>query len=1029
MTHFFRFFAERNLLAYLLTLIVILLGLGMASTMKRDLFPKVDFGEMLISTRYPGASPEDVELKVTNAIEEELKEVVGIQRYVSFSMENISIINVRIDPDESDQDRVKQDIRDAVNRVTDLPQDVTESPLITELNTSIFPVIEVGLSGNLPYPELRELARRFEKKLKALPGVSRIERFGYLDREIKIEVRPDAIKSYEIPMRHIINAIKARNIRATGGSFESYTSEKNIVTLAQFRDPLEVGDVIVRSTFDGPQIRVKDLALVRDGFEEERIQSRMNGHSAISLVAYKTEAADIIRLVSSVKDLVKQEKALFPKGVDVLFSRDSSRYVSTRFATVVNNGALGLVLVVGVLTAFLNLRAACWVALGIPVSLLGVVALLPLFDVYLDSITLTAMILVVGIIVDDAIIVSESIYRKAETGLSAMRAAVEGIQEVFQPVLTTILTTFLAFAPLFAMPGMMGKFVFVIPLTITLALLISMGEVILLPAHLVPGLRRYGQSRRVERTWFERVRVIYEKFVRTSVRYRYVSVAAFIALLAGSIFYAVTFMDFVLFPSTAADRVYIAAELPIGASLDATSDKVKGIERLIEDLGPQEVSSYITRIGDAGDGIIALERENSALLTLSLTPFNKRERTADQIVEDLRRRTKRLQGFERIRFQIDAGGPPVGRPITIRVVGSDDTQRTQLAQQVETFIKDLKGTKDIERDDKPGKQQIEIQIDYSALAKLKLTVADVAQTVRIAYDGEVVTNVRYGEEDVDFRVQLLPTARQDERFLQELIVPNQDGQLISLKRVARFVSGSGPSNYHHFDGERSITITGDVNKEITTPLKVTEAVSKQFDLERDYPGMRMVYGGEAEETQQSVDALWIIFAVALIGIYFLLILLFNSIAQPFLVMLAIPFGLIGVIVAFTLHGEALGFLAMMGIIGLIGVVVNDSLVLVDHINHLRKLDPARPLFALIAQGSSDRLRAVVMTSLTTVAGLLPIGYGIGGSDPYMSPMALALGYGILFATPLTLILLPCLYMIGDDFNRILSWHQSKPKQT
>lgn len=1018
MAEFFRFFAERNLLAYLLTLIIVLLGLGIASTMKRDLFPKVDFGEMLISTRYPGASPEDVELKVTNEIEEELKEVVGIKRYTSFSMENISIVHIRIDPDESDQDRIKQDIRDAVNRVTDLPPEVSESPLITELNTSIFPVIEVGLSSDLPYPELRELARRFEKKLKDVPGVSRIERFGYLAREIKVEARPEAIQNFEIPMRRIIAAIKARNIRATGGSFESYTSDKNIVTLAQFRDPLEVGEVIIQSTFEGPQIKVSDLAIVHDGFEEERIQSRMNGHSAISFVAYKTEAADIIRLVDSVKTLVEQEKAFLPQEVEVLFSRDSSRYVRTRFATVVNNGALGLVLVVSVLATFLNLRAAFWVALGIPVSLLGVVAVLPGFDVYLDSITLTAMILVVGIIVDDAIIVSESIYRNAECGMAPLPAAVAGIQQVFRPVLTTILTTFLAFAPLFAMPGMMGKFVFVIPLTITLALLISLAEIILLPAHLVPGLKRINTSKAAERVWFDRFRVGYKKLVRLSLRFRYISVAVFIALLAGSIFYAVKFMDFVLFPSTAADQVFIAAELPIGASLEATSDRVREVERLIEDLGPSEVASYVTRIGDAGDGIIALERENAALLTLSLTPFNKRNRTADEIVEDLRGKTTQLEGFERIRFEIDTGGPPVGRPITIRIVGSDDKLRKQLADDVESYVQELAGAKDIERDDKLGKQQIEIKIDYNALARLKLTVADVAQTVRIAYDGEVVTNVRYGEEDVDFRVQLLPAARQDESYLKELIVPNRDGRLIRLKQVARFVVGPGPSNYHHFDGERSVTVTGDVDKAITTPLKITEAVAEHFELEQDYPGMRLVFGGEAEETQESVDALFVIFAVALIGIYFLLILLFNSVTQPIMVMIAIPFGLVGVIIAFALHGEALGFLAMMGIIGLIGVVVNDSLVLVDHINNLRQTLPDRSIVAVIAQGSANRLRAVVMTSLTTVAGLLPIGYGIGGSDPYMSPMALALGYGILFATPLTLILLPCLYMMGQDVAAI-----------
>ncbi len=1019
MKSFFRFFAERHLLANLITLMTILLGVSTLTHIKRDIWPEVDYGWVIITTRYPGASPEDVELNVTNKIEEQLKEVSGIERITSVSMENISVINVFIDPDVSDEGEVKTEIREAVNRVTDLPIEVTDSPLVTDLKTSIFPVIEVGLAGDLPYRQLREIAKRLEKKLETLPGVSSVDKFGYLAREIKVEVSPEAIQKYQIPLREIIAAVRARNIRATAGSFESYTSEKNLVTLAQFRDPLEVGDVIVRSTFEGPLIQVKDLAVVRDGFEDERILSRMNGRQAISFQINKKEAADAIRSVEAVKELVREESETLPDGVEIDYSNDYSRLVRNRFNIVLNNMIIGLALVVILLSVFLNLRSSFWVALGIPVALLGTLFLMPFFNVYLDSISLAGMIMIIGIIVDDAIIIAENIQRHRERGNPPLEAAVDGIREVYRPVLTTILTTFFAFAPLFFMKGIMGKFVFVIPLVISLALFISLFEAtVALPAHLIMGASRRGEgSGRVPRgSWFNRLRNPFRRFVLGMLRFRYILVLLFILCLAGSIWYAVNFMKFVLFPSSMADTFYILVETPIGTSLHATSDKVKEIEERIADLPQEELESFVTRIGTQG-WFASGENENWAFLTVDLTPFTQRSRDADQIVEGLRQKTDQLAGFDKIVYSIEAGGPPVGKPITLRVVGSDDSLRTELADSVVAFLGTLVGVKDTDRDDKAGKEQVEIKVNYRQLSRLGLTVADIAQNVRIAYDGELVTSVRYGDEDVDFRVLLQERARTRPQFLSDLLIPNQQGRLIPLKEASWLKTEPGPSNYNHFNGERTVTVTADVTKGQTTPLEATDAILNHFNLTKDWPGLALVVGGEAEETQESMVSLYRAFLLAVVAIYFLLILLFNSLTQPIIVMTAIPFGIMGVIIAFALHGMALGFVAMMGVIGLAGVLVNDSLVLVNHINGLRRQRPEESVKGLVALGTADRLRAVILTSLTTVAGLLPLGYGWGGSDPYMAPMALALAYGLLFATPITLFLVPSLYVIRHDVGR------------
>ncbi|UCD05415.1 MAG: efflux RND transporter permease subunit, partial [candidate division WOR-3 bacterium] len=635
MSSFFKFFAERHTLANLIIIMMIALGLNTLMNIRRDLFPKVDYGVMMVKTLYPGASPEDVELNVTNKIEDEVRNVSGVDWMTSTSMENISVIFVYIDTDAEDQEKVKTDIREAVGRVTDFPAEVTESPEVDEISTtSDIPVIEIGVSGDIPYRELRHHAKEFEKKLRDIDGVSRLERFGYRAREIKVEVSSQAVRNYQIPLREIIMAIQARNIRTTAGNFESYTSEKNLVTLAQFENPYDVGDVVVRSTFEGPLIKIRDLAIVKDDFEDARVMSRMNGKPAISFAVYKNEAADIIRTCDAVKKLAAEVREDLPEGIELLYSSDISKQVRNRFNVVISNLLIGLALVVVLLTAFLNIRTSFWVALGIPVSFLGVIFALPLFGQSISSPVLVAMILVLGLIVDDAIIISENIFHRSEHGDPPLKAVVEGTREVFLPVLTTVLTTFLAFAPMFFMTGVFGKFIFVIPLTISLALFISLGEALIsLPAHLLHGLRR-NPAKSTAHKWFDLLRKRYQLIVPHILKFRYVFVLLFVIVLFGSLWLGATYMKFILFPSNMASHFYVLAELPIGNSLEATSDNVRKIEELVMALPQDELESFVTRIGR--NPWLEAESENYAALSVSLTPFNERERTADEIVESIR---------------------------------------------------------------------------------------------------------------------------------------------------------------------------------------------------------------------------------------------------------------------------------------------------------------------------------------------------------------------------------------------------------
>ncbi len=1019
MRTFIRFFAERQILANVITLMILLLGIGSLSIIQRDNFPSVDFDEMTVTTRYPGASPEDVELNVTNKIEEELKEVDGLDRVTSFSMENISIIHITLDPDARDKQKLKTDVRDAVSRVSDLPKEIDENPLIKEITTSTgIPIIEVGITGQASYKVLREIARRAEKELLNVPGVASVDKYGYLDREIKIEVSQDALRRYQIPTHEIVAAIRNRNIRATGGSFESYTSEKNIVTLAQFADPAEVGEVIVRSTADGSVIRVRDLAVLNDDFETAKVLSHMNGNAAISFLIYKKESADIIRTVEAIKMLVEKNRYRLPQGVGIEYSNDKSRIVRTRLTVVMTNGAFGLILVTIMLATFLDLRSAFWVAMGIPVTLLGTLFLLPVFGAYLDSIALAAMILVIGIIVDDGIVIAENIWRCREQGLAPLDAAVEGTYAVYRPVLTTIITTALAFAPMFFMTGILGSFVYIIPLVVVLALTISLAEITFaLPAHLIAGIKDRPQKTmpQTKTRLSKRLQEVFGGAVSHALRLRYAVVAGFVVLLMLSFWYASRYLDFILFPTQSADELYITVELPSGSSLEHTTEHIQEIERLVAALPDDELDSFVTRIGSHGDFNLG-ENENWALLGVYLTPYSVRARNADEIVEALREKTAKVDGIDSIRYVIDSGGPPVGRPITLRVIGSEDALRNRLAAHIVDALKTMNGVKDVDRNDKKGKDQIKVELDYLRLASFGLSVADIAKAIRLAYDGEIVTSVRYGDEDVDFRVILEHQARRSVRALKGLIIPNREGRFVELQEVADFTSEPGPSNFYHYNNERTITVTADIVKGVTTPLKVSNEILASLDLDRDWPGMHVVVGGEAEETQESMASLGIAFLSAAVAIYLILLLLFGSLLQPILVMLAIPFGLIGVIAAFALHQQALGFLAMLGVVGLTGIVVNDSLILVNLVNYLRLEKPDRPFQEIVIEGSQNRLRPILLTSFSTVAGLLPMAYGLGGSDPFSAPMALAMGYGILFATPLTLLLLPCMLVIQEDLQ-------------
>ncbi len=1029
MENLFRYFIKNNRLTYLITLAVLFAGYFAYSTMNLDLMPKVDFGQTYISAIYPGASPEDVERQVTNKIEEKLKTVSGIKKTTSNSMQNRSFVQIWIDPDVKDQKLVQEEIRAAVDRINDFPPEMTERPKVSALDSSIFPIVEIGLSGNYSYKELWERAFKFENKLKNTQGVSHLQSYGYEAKEILIEVNSKKLDHYEIGLGQIYQSIQTRNQSSSSGSTLSHLDKKNIVTKSQFRDPFEVGDVIIKSSFEGLKIKVKDLAVITEGFEKPLSLSRTNGKESINFIVFKTDYADITQTVEKIKELSNQFKKENP-GLNISFINDTSKVVNNRFSVLTSNGIQGLVLIWIVLTIFLSFNTSLFVSLGIPVSMAGVLVVLKLYGLSLDAISLSGMIIVLGLMVDDAVIISENIHRHHEEfKKNPIDAAVDGLKEIVAPVMATVFVTVMAFAPMFFMKGLMGKFIFVIPLVVLVSMVVGLFEgIFLLPAHLVHGLEKGEGFESKRKKWFYIFKNKFHQSLSWVLARRKKVIVIYFLLLFGTILFTIKFVDFILFPGSTADRVFVHIQVPPGSSLEANRDKTAQMEKFIDQLPKEEGINYVTRIGmyttqHAGPK----PSENLSTIEMDLLPYGKRKKTPMEIVDLLKEKSKSLKGFDSITFEMIEGGPPMGSPVAIKIIGKDEVERKKMADEVFNYLKTIPGVKSPDRDDKVGKSEIRVELNHPKLSLVGLDVPSVTNTLRMAYDGLEVTEGRFGPHDISFRMVLDQETRSNEKMIGNIKVLNNMGKLIPLREVADFKGDKeSMGEIRHYNGEPAISISSDVDKSITTPMVVTNKVLEKFKNNSKFTSSRIVIGGEAEETMESLESLGITFLISIICIYFILVHLFDSFIQPLYVLLAVTFGIIGVCISFFFHGEPLGFMALLGVVGLSGIVVNDAIVLVDFVNNLRKSKLDKPIEEIVAAGTADRLRQGLVTTVSAIVGVLPMAYGIGGADIFMVPMALAMGYGLIFAVTMNLYVLPCVYLEGEEFfRRIFSWRKKK----
>ncbi len=1015
MKSFFEFFVNRHLFASTVTVAAIVMGLMALPGINRDTFPVVDLDEMVIYTRYP-ASSEDIELKITNKIEDKLKTVNGLDQYNSISMQNISVISIKIDPNESDPKAVKDDVRQAVDDVVDFPADLDKKPTVTEIKSSTFPVLEIGFSApNLSYNELRTIAKSFKEDVEDIDGVNTVQGYGYLSKEMLVAPDPQRLQQFQLSVADVVSTITQKNRRASMGDLVRNDRKLTLVNDNRLNTVERVSDAIIRSNFSGQSVRVGDVAVVTLDYEEPRVHSKIGGVQGISFIVTKSSASDVVTLTNELYAVVDKYSEKYA-DLTISIANDSSKILKNRLRVMMNNGIIGLGLVILTLWFFLDLKTAFWVSLGIPVSVMGVFALMPILGMTVNVVSLLAIILIIGIVVDDGIIVAENIAKQKEKGLPPAEAAVKGIYDVFKPVLVTILTTIIAFSPMFFMSGVMGKFIFEIPLVITCALLVSLLEVgIALPAHIAHQSHKPHKLARRHQL-IKTLRSKYEQVVSVLLRWRYVVLAGFICVFIGTVLYAKAFMHFVLFPDASAIQFMIRLEAEPGITINDLSERVVPIEDALARLPKTELLSFTTRVGMTQDAFLMTEQENLAIIVVDLQPVSIRNRTAREIMEEIKEETKDTPGFQTINYQVEAGGPPVGRPVNVRIISNNDDRRNGVAGEVVRYLEGIRGVESIERDDRVQKNELRVILDDKKLSQIGVSVVTIHQVIRTAFSEILASSFRFEDEDVDITVSFSNDQKNDFSVLNNLLIPNQTGRLIRLSDVGWLIQAPGAPNFYHYNGKRSVTVMGDLDRDQITSTALTKELTKVFNTQ-NYPDVGFDFGGESKETNDSVADLVRSFYLALFGIFALLVLLFNSLSQPLIVMLTIPFGLMGVIIAFALHGQDLGFISMVGVIGLTGVIVNDSLVLVNHLNTLTEsaLSPV-DRFNQVVLGAGDRFRPIMITSVTTISGLLPLAYGLGGSDPFIAPMALAIGYGLIFSTPLILFLLPALYLIQFDIK-------------
>lgn len=1016
------FFLNRSLVVNLISVMIIATGLISVYILQKEVFPTIDFGYVSITTDYPGASAEDVEKLVTISLERQLKEVEGIEEVNSISAENRSMIYVKVDPGYKTE-KVFNDVKTAAEQVSDFPEKV-ERPLVKVLDNNQ-PILRVALIG-LEEEELRDISKRLRDRLELNPKVSNISLTGYREEEINVALDPKKLDQYELTVSEVVAAVGSRNINLSAGTIETGSSDILLRTVSEYANSADIGSVVIRSNASGRKVTVADVATVRRQLKKGNVLNRAQGKRAVYLNIKKKEAADIIKTTKVIKEDVESFfKTENHSGLEYLYVDDLSFYVNRRLTILGQNGIQGMALVFICLILFLNFRTAIMTSLGAPLAFMFAFAMMDAMGLSINLISMFGLILVLGMLVDDSIIVAEQFYQNIEKGMDPKSAARKAALQTIKPVFATILTTMVAFGSLFFMGGIMGKYLWPVPAVVIICLLASMFECFfILPNHLSEFVKKKGKAEKTN--WYAPLYWLYEKTLKFSVRFNYLVVALFIGslVLSGFIFNK---MPKELFPGDDVRILFMHVKGKVGTPLEQTNQAMKKMDEIIlNTIQKNELESLRTLVGAQISEQSTKPGSHYGSAIVYLTQSFERERTSGAIIELVLEQAKKAVPDFNVTFKKVNHGPPKGKAVEIELQGSDLEEIKSVAREVQTKLEGVDGVISPEVDFEAGKKQILVSINDEEARRLGLTTTQVAMELRRAYASDAVTTIRHSDEDVDVVVQLNESARSDIGNVDNLFILNSQLRRIRLSKVAKISEIPGAFVIRRLNGRRTISVEAEINREVATPLSVGAAIKPSLEkLLKDHPDMNYTIGGENKDTQESLMRLAKAGVIAMFCIFIILVTMFSSLGQPMVIMSAIPLGLVGVVMTFYLMGLSLSFMAFMGVVGLVGVVVNDSIVLVNFINE--ELDNGLELREAVFEGARSRFRAVILTTFTTVAGLLPIAHARAG-DPFLKPMAISFAYGLMFSSMVTLIFVPCSYIIYYQvkmfFRRLLGKDQS-----
>ena len=1012
--------ASHSVTAHILMLIFLAGGFIMMSTIKQEVFPDYELDTVTITVDYPGASPEEVERGIILPIEEAIQEVDNIKEVNSTAREGSGTVIVEVITGENIE-RFANDIKNSVDRITSFPADA-EDPKVVITSTKRY-VISIALYGEISELVLMEYAELLRDRLLQNKDISQVELNNTKDFEIIVEIPQNTLRSYNLTLADVAAKIHQSAIELPAGAIK--TSAGDILVRVQERRDFakQFENINIITAPDGTKITLEEIAIIKDGFEEVDTHTSFNGERAILIDVYRIGDQTPIAVVDAVKSVLKEVREYLPEGLQIATRNDRSEMYRQRLDLMLSNGYLGFALVLILLAIFLEPKIAFWVSLGIPVAFLGSFLILYPVGISINMMSMFAFIISIGIVVDDAIVVSENIYQNRQKGEKWLTAAIKGTREVCVPVFFSVFTNIIAFIPLLFVPGTIGKTYKQIPIVVISIFIISLLEsFFVLPSHL--GHQQEKTKNKVMKWMVEKqskfgsfflhcTEKYYGTFLFKALKWRYLSVVCcitFFVITAGYVQSGRT--GFELFPKIESDFSVATAVLPYGTPIEKT-EKITSI--LIE-----EAKKIVAEYGDEklSEGILAMITDgNTAEVRVYLTPPKIRTLSTAALTDMWREQVGSIPGLESLKFESDAGGPGRGAALTIELSHQNIDTLKEAGEDLANSLSFFPNAKDINDGYSPGKNQISFKVRPEAEA-IGMRAQDIAQQIRHSYYGAEALRQLRGRYEVKVLVRLPRLEREQEFSLEEMIILTPSGLEMPLKNAVIFEKGRAYTNITRRDYRRVISATADVIPRSRVGEIISE-LNKDIlpDLKDKYPGLMYSFQGSHADMQESVDALIKGLMWAMVAIFVSIAIPLNSFIQPIIIMVAIPFGIIGAVIGHIIMGYSLSVMSMFGIVAISGVVVTNSLVLIDLIN--KNIIAGMDTVTAIFQGGVQRFRPIMLTTLTTFFGLLPMIFETSRQARFMIPMAISLGFGVLIASMITLVLVPVLFLLADDAKKFL----------